>query len=351
MASTQHDMAQPDPSTLHTQLPIRSMSQFSTAAPKRQMEPDTDHLEAPAQKACKVGEGCDAATYSNFTERAREDPATVSAQMSYPTSKTAGSEETAPSTGMNAKGKTPATDDDQTNDNSTKYATKSTTPSPSPMPHDDLSSYKSTSLEDGAEFRGTVSGITEHVGDLFAAPDNTVLVHACNTQGSWGAGIALEFHERYPEAFKQYEQHCLVDYHPIKNPVVTGSCLLIPPSEDKPGAPKHWIACLFTSARYGKNKDSNEMILSATASAFRTMLEHLHLFDAAGKLPEITEIRMCRINAGLFNVKWKDTKKVLEGFVAAKSSGLGLHVYSLPAATSAPLRKGQTTLQSFIRRR
>jgi hypothetical protein len=50
--------------------------------------------------------------------------------------------------------------------------------------------------------------ITEITGDIFDAPDNTVIIHACNCMGSWGAGIALAFKQRYPKAFQAYTQHC-----------------------------------------------------------------------------------------------------------------------------------------------
>ncbi|KAI0409733.1 hypothetical protein F4802DRAFT_545290 [Xylaria palmicola] len=83
--------------------------------------------------------------------------------------------------------------------------------------------------------------LTNHVGDIFAAPDHTVLTHACNTQGKWGAGIAVAFKNAYPNAFETYRKHCL-------GPVQTGTCLLIEPCEAGT-APKHWVACLFTSAR------------------------------------------------------------------------------------------------------
>ena len=87
------------------------------------------------------------------------------------------------------------------------------------------------------------------------APPNTILVHACNTQGSWGAGIALSFKKKYPAQFKVYEAHC--EEH---GQALIGTCLLIP-------GETHDIACLFTSRRYGRRKDNPEDILSATQMA------------------------------------------------------------------------------------
>ncbi|KAM5436311.1 ADP-ribose 1''-phosphate phosphatase [Microsporum ferrugineum] len=51
--------------------------------------------------------------------------------------------------------------------------------------------------------------ITEIEGDLFLAPEGAALIHACNCQGSWGKGIALEFKNKYPAAYKIYRSYCL----------------------------------------------------------------------------------------------------------------------------------------------
>ncbi|KAF2660980.1 hypothetical protein K491DRAFT_571282, partial [Lophiostoma macrostomum CBS 122681] len=153
--------------------------------------------------------------------------------------------------------------------------------------------------------------ITHHKGSLFAAPPNTVLIHACNVLGSWGAGIALAFRNSYPNAYKRYRAHCVSTHDPQTNPVPTGTCLLIPPCEGHNGAKNHWIACLFTSARYGKARDSPQQILDATGPAMRHLLRQLEEQRAKGKT--VAGLRMCKINSGLFGVKWERTVEVLEG--------------------------------------
>ena len=92
-------------------------------------------------------------------------------------------------------------------------------------------------------------------GDLFVAPDHSILVHACNTLGSWGSGIALTFREKYPAQFAQYQAHCKTH-----GQALVGTCLLIL-------GDKHDIACLFTSRAYGKDKDKPAEILAATRKA------------------------------------------------------------------------------------
>jgi ADP-ribose 1''-phosphate phosphatase len=98
-------------------------------------------------------------------------------------------------------------------------------------------------------------------GDLFLAPPNSILVHACNTQGSWGAGIALAFKRNYPTQFEQYKAHCKEHGRDL-----VGTCLLIP-------GDVHDIACLFTSRAYGKRKDTPEEILAATQGAVQDLLK------------------------------------------------------------------------------
>ncbi|KAK4211155.1 hypothetical protein QBC37DRAFT_427521 [Rhypophila decipiens] len=190
---------------------------------------------------------------------------------------------------------------------------------------------------------GQLIRITDIQGDLFSAPPNTVLIHACNAIGSWGGGIALAFRKSYPEAFKVYNAHCKrYSSDPRK---LVGTALLIPPpplpsrtaaasSGPAVGGGKgkgkfaasmsalanearkqHWIGCLFTSKAYGKGRDSPRDILRATSPAMghlmrliskeRTNSKRCGGGDGPG------EIRMCQINSGLFDVPWKDTKRVV----------------------------------------
>lgn len=92
------------------------------------------------------------------------------------------------------------------------------------------------------------------------APPKTILVHACNTQGSWGAGIALAFKEIYPAQFEVYRAYCKEH-----GQALVGTCLLIP-------GQTHDIACLFTSRAYGRRKDSPADILRATEAAVSDLM-------------------------------------------------------------------------------
>jgi ADP-ribose 1''-phosphate phosphatase len=143
--------------------------------------------------------------------------------------------------------------------------------------------------------------LTEHKGDLFGAPSNTLLVHACNCVGSWNAGIALAFQNKYPAHYAIYQAHCK-----SRTPnSLLSTCLLIPP---QPGSgPNHWIGCLFTSRKYGRGKDSKDDILDSTDSALQDMLEQL---EDLKKKPK--GVWMCKINSGSFKVPWSQTKKLIK---------------------------------------
>ncbi|OCK84060.1 hypothetical protein K432DRAFT_274495, partial [Lepidopterella palustris CBS 459.81] len=145
--------------------------------------------------------------------------------------------------------------------------------------------------------------LTHHTGDIFAAPAQTLFIHACNTQGSWGAGIAAAFKDRYPRAYQAYHSHCLSKH------VRTGTALLIPPCETDPSRPKHWVGCLFTSARYGRRKDGPEEILANTGPAVRDLLRQV------GEGRGVVGARVCKINSGKFGVPWSRTLRVLEEVV------------------------------------
>ncbi|KAL8644826.1 MAG: hypothetical protein Q9226_007574 [Calogaya cf. arnoldii] len=211
--------------------------------------------------------------------------------------------------------------------------------------------------------------ITERIGDIFDFPPHSILIHACNTKGSWGAGVAAAFKKYSPAAFDYQKYHCthisssntsLVNHQKS----LVGTCLLIPPfpaieypivsKSPKPAKPtpqqeekQFWIACLFTSSGYGKNVDTPRAILDATERAVaglrRQIREHrekrsqyLQIMSMHEKwaqedpndaelqrhiaIPEkeekevggeMGECYSVRINSGLFGVPWAETKRVL----------------------------------------
>lgn len=161
--------------------------------------------------------------------------------------------------------------------------------------------------------------IEEEIGDIFSAPPNTLLIHACNCEGSWGAGIALAFKKSYPDGYEVYADHC--DQHEAKD--LFGAALLIPPPDDADNESKHFVGCLFTSRSKGRKKDSPARILGATGPAMRDLLEQVKEWNAKAEESErVGEVRMCQINSGLFAVPWTKTKAVLEGIEVLGDGGV-----------------------------
>lgn len=138
-----------------------------------------------------------------------------------------------------------------------------------------------------------MSKITTIQGDLFTAPKGSIIVHACNTKGVWGSGIAKAFASRFPKAREEYSKLCQE-----KGPSLIGTCLLIEAGD-------YTIGCLFTSKNYGAFVDSPQKILEHTQTA---------MADLIAQNTDNKPIHMCKINSGLFNVPWPDTKKVLKEF-------------------------------------
>lgn len=163
--------------------------------------------------------------------------------------------------------------------------------------------------------------VIEEVGDIFDAPNDTLIIHACNCIGSWGAGIAAAFRQRYPNAFETYKQHCKTS----TPDQLIRKALLISPAD---GDPKHWVGCLFTSKRFGRGRDSAQDILDATAPSMEDLIAQVG--DEGGK---IKELRICQINSGLFNVPWEHSKAVIESLELDEKLGVPREVivYSLPS--------------------
>ncbi|KXS95472.1 hypothetical protein AC578_6861 [Pseudocercospora eumusae] len=160
--------------------------------------------------------------------------------------------------------------------------------------------------------------LTESTGDIFSAPPNTLIIHACNTEGSWGAGIAAAFKSHYPSAYEIYHDHCHSNGGELR-----AKAFLIPPQPDDDDQHQHFVGCLFTSRRKGRKKDSPKQILGATGPAMRDLMR---LVRECGM--EVGEVRMCRINSGLFGVKWEETKAVLEGLEVGEGDFREIHVVS-----------------------
>jgi len=183
--------------------------------------------------------------------------------------------------------------------------------------------------------------LTYEKASLFDSPASTVLCHACNAQGSWGAGIAAAFKKNYPAAFKVYAAHC----SKWNGTSLLGTTLLIPPQKKSPfkaeREAEHWIACLFTSEKKGKGKGSKASILAATGEAIEDLVRKVKAVNEAADAKDgksgssasnedrISAVRMCKINSGLFGVPWEATSEVIEGVEVGEGDVEEIAVFSM----------------------
>ena len=187
-------------------------------------------------------------------------------------------------------------------------AAKRTKQAPTPEPSRSSSAKPSPDSKQATTAASLTLKVIEDTGDLFAAPPNTLLIHACNCTGSWSAGIAKAFQTHYPSAYQTYSNHCKA----TDPEDLIGTALLIPPQAGS--ARRHFVGCLFTSRHYGRRKDTPAAILVATGPAMRDLLRLVGEFHAGvGDGEGVGEVWMCRVNSGLFRVPWAKTRGVLEG--------------------------------------
>lgn len=164
-------------------------------------------------------------------------------------------------------------------------------------------------------------------GDLFkhvsSSPDKiSILLHACNCKGSWGAGVAYAFKKYYPSTYKVHQSYCK---SVAKSSDLLGTCQLIPSSSDDLGhktTGKVLVACLFNSDGFGANKLPPNDIVKYTDMAMKDLINQLDKIQNLDQIDGKTVINMPKINAGLFAVPWEMTENVL-----IKYDNLYINVY------------------------
>ncbi|KAJ5826610.1 hypothetical protein N7447_003373 [Penicillium robsamsonii] len=176
--------------------------------------------------------------------------------------------------------------------------------------------------------------VQENPGDLFNAPNGAALIHACNCQGVWGAGIARSFRKRYPAAYEIYRNHCLIYLdHPVTHVITDlhgedpqpslvvhrplGTALMIPPQQSDflLHHRRHWIICLFTSEHYGSCVDSEDTIVNHTFAALQHLSGQLWgrpQQDSESRNERPQRLYSNRFCTGLFKVPWDRIRKLID---------------------------------------
>ena len=129
--------------------------------------------------------------------------------------------------------------------------------------------------------------IIEVEGDLFSDPSVKAYAHGVNCAGAMGAGIAVQFKERWPAMYAAYRQR-------------------VGQGDFAPGKVFVWGAdgiVVFNLAI--KDHWRNAATVEAIETSLRAMALHMRML-------EIDEVAMPRIGAGLGRVAWEDVRAVLE---------------------------------------
>ena len=142
--------------------------------------------------------------------------------------------------------------------------------------------------------------IIYRTGSLFEAPPGAVLVHSCNGQGVWGAGVAAQMKVRFPAAFEKYRLRCATTpWARLRGVAQVSHC------------PPFWVASLLVSEYYGFRHDSPQRIVEAARAALQGLLAP----ESWGVAARPREFHSPRISAGLFGVPWETTEAVIAALV------------------------------------
>lgn len=134
--------------------------------------------------------------------------------------------------------------------------------------------------------------------NIFNAPSGSILVHAVNSLGVMGAGLALQMKKILPSNYIQY-----VDFCKQEGKDKTGKCFI--------GFTSQFVICnLITSKGYGHNVDAEDIIIQNTSSALEDMFNQLNEMPLERKF-----IFSNKFNSGLFNVPWHKTESIVQSFL------------------------------------
>lgn len=138
---------------------------------------------------------------------------------------------------------------------------------------------------------------------LFDAPKESIIVHACNSQGMWGSGIAKPFAQNYPHSYVDYKNFCN-----RWNQERETACGMAGFSEFHESE-NHWVGWIVTSHNYGPLKDSPEVIKINTTLALRELCKAIY---RAHPDHSSIDIYSNKFNSGLFAVPWEDSELILK---------------------------------------
>lgn len=144
--------------------------------------------------------------------------------------------------------------------------------------------------------------IEHRKGNLFES-DAPALAHGCNCIGVMGAGIALQFQQRYPVMYSHYRELCK------NNQFKPGNCF---PYKTNDG---RWVYNLAS-----QDKPGPRALCTWIRTALQTAIQHA---EENG----VTAIAMPRIGSGLGGLDWRVVEEQID--LVAQKTSVKLIVYSL----------------------
>lgn len=140
---------------------------------------------------------------------------------------------------------------------------------------------------------------------LFEAPEASIIIHACNSQGVWGRGIAAEFKKLYPHSYLDYKKFCERYNEERESACGLGSLSQFHIEE------KCWVGWIVTSHNYGSKVDPVEQIKINTTLALDDLCKKLTFAHPKSDFDEYS-VYSNKFNSGLFNVPWEESELILK---------------------------------------
>lgn len=127
------------------------------------------------------------------------------------------------------------------------------------------------------------------VGDLFKAPQK-VMIHGCNAQGAFGAGVAGQVRRRFPAAFQAY------DYAYRSGGLILGTIIWADCGSGR-------IGNAITQEFFGNEPGRVYVDYEAVAAVMRRLND---------EVDEGSEVAMPMIGAGLAGGSWSRIAQIIE---------------------------------------
>lgn len=135
--------------------------------------------------------------------------------------------------------------------------------------------------------------IEYHKGNLLEAPDVDVIIHGCNCQGVWGAGIAKQIKQKWPYVFQSYIKYMTSVGRGMPPEALLGK---VHYTEVMPDVTGKVVISLQTQVRYGR--EQRHVNYAALGAALFEVKSYFGKDDGVIGMPKIG----CGLAGGAWNI-------------------------------------------------